>query len=134
MSVRSRIAVTLAALLVAVGGLGGLAPRAWAWWTDSATGTGSLTAYTVPTTTLTCGTLGVLSVRFNWTAVTNATDYTLHFGGQTFTTTGTTATVTTAIAGGTAWVNVNRSFGSTTWTSANSNTRTYTVAVVSLCA
>ena len=34
------------------------------------------------------------------------------------------ATVMTAISGGTAWVRVNRGFGSTTWTSAPSPTRT----------
>jgi len=77
--------------------------------------------------------LGVLSVTFNWPAVPNATNYTLHYGGQTLTTSSTTATITAAITGGTAWVNVNRNFGSVTWTSANSNTRTFTVAVASLC-
>lgn len=109
-------------------------PPTWGAWADTATVSGSsVSTYTVPTTTLSCGTLGVLSVTFNWTAVPSATSYTLHYGSNTLTTTSTTATITTAISGGTAWVNVNRNFGSTTWTSANSNTRTFTVAVVSLC-
>ena len=63
-------------------------------------------------------------------------DYTLHYGSggaQTQTVAGTTATITAAISGGTAWVVANRNFGSTTWTSVASQTRTYTVAVVSLC-
>jgi len=123
--------------LATVGVLGALsvgAAPAWAYWTDDVTVTGStLTVYTVPTTTLNCGLLGVLSVTFNWPAVPNATNYTLHYGGQTLTTSSTTATITAAITGGTAWVNVNRNFGSVTWTSANSNTRTFTVAVASLC-
>lgn len=130
MSARSRIVAVIAAVLLAVG----VGPRAWAWWNDAASGTGTLGAATVPTTTLSCGALGVLSVTFNWTAVPNATSYTLHYGSQAITTTATTATVTTVISGGTASVDVNRDFGSTTWTSAGSNTRTFTVAVVSLCA
>lgn len=133
---------SVAALLLVVGAGAGLlvskASPTLAAWTDpvSATGT-TLTADTIPPpATFTCGTLGLLSVRFNWTAVAGATNYTLHYGSggaQTTTVTGTTATITTAISGGTAWVNANRNYGSTTWTSANSNTRTYTVAVVSLC-
>lgn len=131
-----------ALLLVAGTGASGIlvskASPTLAAWTDPVSVTGTtLTADTVPPpATFTCGTLGVLSVRFNWTAVAGATNYTLHYGSggaQTTTVTGTTATITTAISSGTAWVNANRNYGSTTWTSANSNTRTYTVAVVSLC-
>jgi hypothetical protein len=75
-------------------------------------------------------------VTFNWTAVAGATNYTLHYGSggaQTKTVTGTSTTVVAAISGGTAWLVANRNFGSTTWTSAASPTRTYTVAAVSLC-
>lgn len=108
-------------------------------FTDTATTTGSTfgTATIAAPATFTCGTLGVLSVTFNWSAVAGATSYTLHYGSsgsQTVTTASTSATVVTAIAGGTAWVTTNRNFGSTTWTSGPSGTRSYTVAVVSLCA
>jgi len=106
-------------------------------FTDTGTVTsGAIATYTVPPTTLTCGALGLLSVTFNWTAVPNATNYTLHYGiggSSTVTTTSTTRTLTAALAGGTAWVVVNRDVGATTWSSVDSNTRSYTVAVVSLC-
>jgi signal peptidase I len=110
----------------------------FAAWTDGVdVGTSTLSSYTVPVPqNFRCGTLGVLSVQFQWDAVAGATNYTLHFGSggsSTMTVAGTSQTITAVISGGTAWVNANRSFGSTTWTSANSNTRTYTVAVVSLC-
>jgi hypothetical protein len=114
------------------------APWTLAAWTDAAGVTGTkVAAYTVPPSpSFTCGTLGVFSVRFNWTAVSGATSYTLHYGSggaSTLSTTSTTATLTSAISGGTAWVEVNRDFGSTTWTSVASQSRSYTVAVVSLC-
>ena len=66
-----------------------------------------------------------------------ATSYTVHYGSggsQTTTVAGTSTTIVTAIAGGTAWVQANRNYGATTWTSTASVTRSYTVAVVSLCA
>lgn len=125
---------------VAFGVLGpaGLGPASAAPWTDPVTVSGTtLTADVIAApATFTCGGLGVLSVTFNWAAVSGATSYTLHYGsGGSSTTTvgGTSATIVTAISGGTAWVVANRSFGSTTWSSVASNTRTYTVAVVSLC-
>jgi hypothetical protein len=110
----------------------------FAAWTDSVgVGTSTLSTSTVPVPqNFRCGTLGVLSVQFQWDAVAGATNYTLHYGSggsSTMTVTGTSQTITAVISGGTAWVNANRTFASTTWTSANSNTRTYTVAVVSLC-
>lgn len=112
-------------------------PASAAPWTDPAAVTGTtLTAATVPATTLSCGALGVLSVTFNWTAVPGATSYTVHYGSggsSTTTTAGTSVTLVAAITGGTAWVVANRDFGSVTWSSVASNTRTYTVAVVSLC-
>ena len=97
----------------------------------------TFTAGSVATPTLSCGALGVLSVTFSWTAVSGATDYTLHYGiggASTLTVGGTSYTFLTAISGGTAWVVANHAYGSTTWSSAASNTRTYTVAAVSLCA
>jgi hypothetical protein len=83
-----------------------------------------------------CGLLGLFSVAFSWAPVPGATSYTLHYGfggSATLTTTATWATITAVIAGGTAWVTANRDFGASTWTSAPSNSRGYTVAVVSLC-
>lgn len=133
---RRRVAAFLAVPVAAVMVSTTAAPSS-ASFTDTGTVTSSTIAtYTVPPTTLTCGAVGLLSVTFNWTAVPNATNYTLHYGtggSSTVTTTSTTRTLTAAIAGGTAWVVVNRAVGSTTWSSVNSNTRSYTVAVVSLC-
>jgi signal peptidase I len=125
------VATTAAAVLLP-------APTWSAPWTDTVViGGGSYAAGTVPPpATFTCGALGVLSVTFNWSAVTGATDYTLHYGSGgslTTTVTGTTVTLVSAISGGTAWVVANHNYGSTTWSSVASNTRTYTVAVVSLC-
>ena len=120
-------------------GLGAIhaAPAGAAWGDTVGVAGSTVGTYTVPApATFTCGTLGVLSVTFNWTAVAGATSYTLHYGSsgsQTKTVTGTSTTVVAAIAGGTAWLQANRDFGATTWTSAPSATRTYTVAVVSLC-
>jgi signal peptidase I len=130
----------LGVVAVGVAGVGVQATAPWtlAAWTDAVGVSGTtLTAYTVPPSpSFTCGTLGVLSVRFNWTAVAGATNYTVHYGSggaSTLTTTSTTTTITTAISSGTAWVVVNRTFGPVTWTSVASQTRTYTVAAVSLC-
>jgi hypothetical protein len=130
-------AVAILGMLAGVGAKA-TAPGTLAAWTDAVEVSGTtLTAYTLPAApTFTCGTLGLLSVRFNWTAVSGATDYTLHYGtggATTLTTTATTATITSAVSGGTAWVVTNRNFGSVTWQSVASQTRTYTVAVVSLC-
>jgi signal peptidase I len=114
-----------------------VSPTAASFTDTASVPTGSLASTTVPpSASFTCGALGVLSVRFNWTAVAGATNYTLHYGSggsQTLTTTNTTWTFTSALSGGTAWVVANRNFGSTVWSSVNSNTRSYTVALVSLC-
>jgi hypothetical protein len=124
--------VTLLALTVS-----GPPKGTYAWYTDSAAmDSGSIGAGTIPAPTLTCGALGVLSVTFDWTAVPGATSYTLHYGSggsSTLDLAGTTTTLVAAIAGGTAWVVAHRDFGQTTWDSVDSNTRSYTVAVVSLC-
>lgn len=135
---RTRVAARSVVVGVAGATLAVAAPASAAFWTDPAPVTGTtLTAYTLPApATFTCGGLGVLSVSFSWTAVAGATGYTLHYGpggATTRTVTGTSTTVTSAISGGTAWVVANRSFGSTTWSSVASGTRSYTVAVVSLC-
>lgn len=138
---RGRRIADRSAVLATIAVLGVLTPGPGAWaapWTDPTAASGAdLTAGTIAApATFTCGSLGVLSVQFNWSAVAGATNYTVHYGAggaSTATITGTTATLTAAVSGGTAWVEANRNFGSTTWTSAASTSRTYTVAVVSLC-
>lgn len=131
-----------ALLAIAVGGSVTMWPAlAWATpWTDAASiSGGTFTAGVVaPSATFTCGTLGLLSVRFNWTAVSGATSYTLHYGAGGASTTNIAApttnhTIVSVISNGTAWVEANINYGSTTWTSVASTSRTYTVAIVSLC-
>jgi signal peptidase I len=129
---RSATVATVAGLLAWSG------PASATPWTDGVPITGqALTAYTVPPpATFSCGPLGILSVTFSWAAVAGATNYTVHFGSGgslTRTVNGTTTTFTSALSGGTAWVQANVNYGSTTWTSAPSDTRGYTVALVSLC-
>jgi hypothetical protein len=109
---------------------------AWAApWTDAVPITGqAVTASSINAPTLNCGGLGTLSVTFNWTSVSGATGYQLTAGDTTYPVQTTrTRTITAAIAGGSATVRALHDFGSTTWTSAASNQRNYTVAVVSLC-
>ena len=109
----------------------------FAAWTDGVdVGTSTLSTYTVPAPTLGCGALGVLSVTFTWAAVSGATNYTLFYnaGASSTTVAGTSTTITGALnLSSSAWLVANRNFGSTTWTSAKSNTRNYTFLVVSLC-
>ena len=133
---RTMIRVVTAAAVLGLGTCSAVPARAA--WSDPVPVSGSTVGtYTVPApATFTCGALGALSVRFHWTAVTGATNYTLHYGAsgaQTTVVTGTTTVVTAVVSGGTAWVQANRNFGATTWTSAASPTRSYTVAAVSLC-
>jgi hypothetical protein len=125
--------------------LGGTASLAqtpsWAAFSDPVEVSGStISSYTVPTTTLTCSANGSTGITLSWTAVPNATNYTLRYGtgGQfTDTTTATSRSIIVAVTNGTAWVNVNRTFGSagstTTWTSVNSNIRTYNIGPPTRC-
>jgi len=132
-------AVAVAVALVGAASLvpSRVSPTAASFTDTAGVSSGSLGTTTVPPpASFTCGSFGLLSVTFNWTAVAGATSYTLHYGSggnQTETLTGTSRTITSAISGGTAWVVAHRNFGSTTWSSVASNTRTYTVAVVSVC-
>jgi signal peptidase I len=126
-------AMTGAAVPVAAGSSSTLA-----YWADSAATTGSTfsTGRVAAPPTFTCGGIGLFTVSFNWSLVPGATSYTLHYGSggaSTSTVTGTSSQVTSLVSGGTAWVVANQNFGSTTWTSAASNTRSYTVAIVSVC-
>ncbi|GAA3831674.1 signal peptidase I [Nocardioides panacisoli] len=131
---RARAGVVTGATMAVAVGVTGPASGAVVPWTDPVDVTGSaFVSTTVPAPTLSCGALGLLSVTFNWTAVSGATGYQLTAGGTTYAVAGTTKTITAVITGGTATVKALRDFGSTTWTSAASNQRTYTVAAVSLC-
>lgn len=115
-------------------------PTAAAWTDDATAGTSSLTAKTVPAPVASCGLLGVGSATITWTAVPGATSYTLNYGagGGTTETVGsgtTSKSLTGLISGGTFSVKANINYGSTTWTSVSSNTRTYSILLflVSLC-
>lgn len=121
--------------LVAVTASAALAAPAMASWGDAATATADVNTLSVPTTTLTCQGLSLASLKFTWNAVPDATSYTLFYngGGNSTTTTATTATVGSLISIGSAWVVVNRNFGSTTWTSAKSNSVGYTAILIALC-
>lgn len=105
-------------------------------WTDDVAVSGTtLTAAVIGSPTLSCQSLGLLSLRFNWTAVAGATSYRLVYnnGNNSLDTTATSATVGSLISNGSAWVVARRDFGATTWTSVPSNTVGYTVALVALC-
>ncbi|MGE9349087.1 hypothetical protein ACQP60_06390 [Isoptericola variabilis] len=103
-------------------------------WTDTGTiVSGPVNAATVPVPTLSCGLLGIGSVTFNWTAVPSATGYRFSYGSGGTTVpvaAGTTSyRVTQTATGATAQVRAERTFAGTTWVSAGSATRTYTVAL-----
>ncbi|MDO9495210.1 MAG: signal peptidase I [Nocardioides sp.] len=102
-------------------------------WTDSvAIADTGLNATTLAApANFSCSVLGVGSIRFTWNAVPNATFYTLHYGGATVDVTGATSKdVAGLLGGGVAYV-VARA--GTNWISPDSNTRTYSYLVVSLC-
>jgi signal peptidase I len=134
---RRRLPAALSLAVVSVGVLWPAPGWAAPWTNDVVISGTTVTAKIVPPpATFTCGGLGLLSVTFNWAAVSGVTNYTLHYGTAgvtTLNTTATTATITSALSGGTAWVVTNINYGSTTWSSVASTTRSYTVAVVSLC-
>ncbi len=130
---------TPALLAVALGGVIAFVPSqaAAAPWTDQVTIAGStFGAHTVPApSTFTCSGLGLGSVRFNWSPVGGATRYRVYYnsGAASQTYTGTTATISGLIGGNTAWVTTEINYGSTTWVSGPSVTRSYTFLLVSLC-
>jgi signal peptidase I len=130
-----RAGATAVATMAVLAGPAG--PAGAAAWTDPVAISGStFTAGTVPPPAFDCFAVNVLSVTFAWTAVSGATSYTVHYGSggsQTASTTNTSYTTVSVISGGTAWVVANRNYGSTTWSSVASNTRSYTVAVLGFC-
>ena len=124
----------VAVLAIGLAGLGGVslirAASTEAYFVNPATaGNAILTAHTVPAPTLSCGALGNKSVEFTWTAVANATNYTLTYTAGTGSPQTTTA-LSTTITGtkndtGTATVKANRVFTNVTWSSVNSNMLNY---------
>jgi len=105
-------------------------------WDDTGTVVGgAVGAATVPAPTLSCGLLGIASVTFGWTAVSSATQYRFGYGpgGGTSATVAagtTTYQVTGQATNATARVRAERVFsGTSTWTSAWSNTRRYTITL-----
>jgi len=105
-------------------------------WTDPVSvGGTTLTATTVPApATLNCSS-GIGSTDFSWSAVAGAASYTFHYGSDGSVAklvAGTSTSVSGLISGGTAWVEANRDFGSVTWTSVPSPTRTYTILLLVL--
>jgi signal peptidase I len=109
---------------------------------DTATATGGsfATAPRIASTALSCTALGVLQVRFSWTAVTGVSGYDLVLtatggGATTYSTAAgvTSTTVNGALGSGTAVVRAKVVYAATTWYSAPSNSRSYTFAAVSLC-
>ncbi len=140
-STRSRSAMRSAFVATTVGSVAIASPAAAAAeWTDAVVATGTtMTAYTVPVPgAFACsGSVGN-GVNFTWNAVTGATSYTLHYasGTKTVPVAGTSQRITELLTlGGTAWVVANVNYGSTTWTSAASSSKSYTIAVglVGLC-
>ena len=82
---RGRRQVQAIAAAVSTGVVFWAGPATAVPWGDAVTVHGtSLDAATVQAPTLSCGTLGVLSVSFHWTAVADATGYQLTAGGETF--------------------------------------------------
>ncbi|WP_341926459.1 signal peptidase I [Nocardioides psychrotolerans] len=112
-------------------------PASAAPWTDEVVVSGSaLSATSVPAPgNFRCSGLGVATVTFAWDAVPGATSYTLRYGpggASSMTVAGTSQTILTLISGGQAWVVANTNFGSTTWSSTNSATRTYSVFLLAV--
>jgi signal peptidase I len=131
-----RTGATVVATMAVVAGPGG--PAVATTWSDgvAVSGTNLAAATVPPSASFGCLAVNVLSVTFGWSAVPGATSYTIHFGSGGSVvdeTTSTTYTTLSLISNGTAWVVANHNYGSTTWSSVASNTRTYTVAVVGFC-
>ena len=133
--------VAASTLVVALVLAGALVPSrvtpTMAAFTDAATvQTGSLSTTTVPAPVVTCGALAVGSVRLNWAPVAGATSYTLHYGsGGGTTETGQVLTVTTKrisglLRAGVFSVHANTLYGTTTWTSVESNKKNYSILPV----
>jgi len=140
---QSRTAARSATVATIAGGLTVLsvvaASPTWATpWTDPVAVTGgNYTASTVPAPVVSCGALGIASVTINWTAVSGATGYLLHYGTGGATSQSVGSGVTSKVFSGVATsgvftVEAQINYGSTTWSSAPSNAKNYTVVLLVL--
>jgi signal peptidase I len=130
------VAVSATALTLATVGPAGAATP----WADSTTVSAAFTTGVVAAPVSSCGALSVGSVRLNWTAVSGATGYLLRYGtnGTTSEQVGpgvTQKTISGVATSGVFSVQAQVSYGSTTWSSVASGSRSYTVLLttVSLC-
>ncbi|MCW2750566.1 MAG: signal peptidase, partial [Aeromicrobium sp.] len=132
---RSSRAASRSVAVAVVGGtlMVGTPAVATAWTDDVPVAGGVDTAFIVPASVASCGLLGLGSVRVNWTAVTGATAYVLHYGAGGGTSETVAASVTTkqftGATSGTFTVQAQINYGSTTWTSVASNSKTYSIAL-----
>lgn len=133
----ARVGVVGAAVAVLVSPVVAL-PAAQAAWSDAVTVSGATLATVTPsTTTVSCGLLNVGSTTLTWAAVPHATGYRLSFGAGGATTqdvaAGTLSKTFTGTTSGT--FSVQAVFGSTSWLSASSNSKSYTsvVGLVGTC-
>lgn len=96
-------------------------------WTDSGDVTGTqLTAITPTAPTMTCGAAALGSITVSWNAVSGATGYRIHYGTLGGTVEDVPAsTLNKSFVGVSGLASVQAIFGSATWISASSNTRTY---------
>jgi signal peptidase I len=133
------LAVVLAGVLG--GAMATMPTHAWAAWTDPVTvGGTTLTAHVVSPPVVSCSGLAVGSVTLNWTPVTGATNYRIHYGSSGGTTETVAPTVTSKKFSGLATsgqfsVEALRNFGAVTWESVTSNKKNYSVLLllVSTC-
>lgn len=129
----SRAAVRSGALVTVGMTLMVASPASAAFWTNPAPVTGSnLTASTLAAPVVSCGSSGIGSVTINWTAVSGATGYVLHYGSGGSTSQNVSAgtlsrTFSGVVTSGTFTVQTQRNYGSVTWTSAASNSKNYSV-------
>ncbi|MEJ7634284.1 signal peptidase I [Aeromicrobium sp.] len=138
---RTSRSVVRAAVVMAAGASLVVASPATAAWLNPATVSGTtFTARKVPAPVVTCGTVARGSVRLNWTAVSGATSYVIHYGtGGSLTETVSATTLskayTTAGTSGRFTVEARIAYGSATWASVQSNAKNYAVflSVVSTC-
>lgn len=131
----SRVAARTVALAAVGTTLAVASPASAAFWTNDAPATGTnLTASTLAAPVVSCGSTGIGSVTINWTAVSGATGYVLHFGSGGNTSQNVSAgTLSKSFSGvatsGTFTVQTQRNYGSVTWTSAASNSKNYSVVL-----
>lgn len=133
------VAVLLAIACTTGIGASGVENTQAAFTDDASAGSGGFSTTSTAVPNFQCGTLGVLSVRFTWTTIPGAR-YRLNLNGTLIgLPAGTTSYTTVAVISlGSAYLQAivdypNSTSPATSWVSQPSQTRNYTVAVVSLC-